>query len=116
VLPVLDLCPTFLTTRAVAEQIAKEATLAVDASVGDGLVYGDGFEIETVLFLRAARNGLRIAEVPSCEAPRHMGTSNLRTVRDGTRVLGAIARERTRRATAFAASAAGATAVRPTEG
>lgn len=116
VLPTLDLCPTSLTARAVAEQIKLEGTPAADAPAGDGLVYGDGFEIETVLFLRAARTGLRIAEVPSCEAPRHMGTSNLRTVRDGTRVLAAIARERTRRSSAVAASATGATAVGPNEG
>lgn len=112
-LPALDLCPTFLTARAVAEQITIEATLAADASAGDGLVYGDGFEIETVLFLRAARGGLRIAEVPSREAPRHMGTSNLRIVRDGTRVLAAIARERARRAPASGTSATGTTAVGP---
>lgn len=117
VLPALDLCPTSLTARAVAEQLKIEATLAVDASAGDGLVYGDGFEIETVLFLRAARGGLRIAEVPSREAPRHMGTSNLRIVRDGTRVLGAIARERTRRAPASDQSAAGTdAAVPPSDG
>lgn len=98
VLPTLDIRPASLTARAVAEQLKLEATLAAHVSVGDNFVYGDGFEIETVLLLRAARGGLRIAEVPSREAPRNMGTSNLRVVRDGTRVLGAIGRERARRA------------------
>lgn len=52
-----------------------------------------GFEIETQLFLRAIRNGLRVEEVPSFEAPRRSGTSNLNTVRDGWRVLRTIVRE-----------------------
>jgi hypothetical protein len=98
VLPTLDIRPASLTARAVVEQLTLAATLTARAPVADTLVYGDGFEIETVLLLRAARGGLRIAEVPSREAPRHMGTSNLRVVRDGTRVLGAIGRERARRA------------------
>lgn len=55
-----------------------------------------GFEIETQLFLRAIRNGLRVAETPSFEAPRRFGTSNLHTFRDGWRVLRAIVAERAR--------------------
>ncbi|HEU0317997.1 MAG TPA: glycosyltransferase family 2 protein, partial [Solirubrobacteraceae bacterium] len=97
VLPALDLRWASLTTRALAQQLKVETRRASGIAAGDALIYGEGFEIETVLFLRAARAGLRIAEMPSREAPRNMGTSHLRTVRDGTRVLGAIARERTRR-------------------
>ncbi len=97
VLPALDLRWASLTTRALAQQLKVETRRASGIAEGDALIYGEGFEIETVLFLRAARAGLRIAEMPSREAPRNMGTSHLRTVRDGTRVLGAIARERTRR-------------------
>ena len=55
-----------------------------------------GFEIETQLFLRATRQGLRVAEFPSFEAPRRFGTSNLNTFRDGWRVLKSIFRERRR--------------------
>lgn len=55
---------------------------------------GDGFEIETMLNVRAARAGLRIVEVPSFEAERIHGTSNLQTVRDGWRVLRTILHER----------------------
>lgn len=55
-----------------------------------------GFEIETQLFLRATRQGLRVAEFPSFEAPRRFGTSNLNTFRDGWRVLQTIFRERLR--------------------
>jgi glycosyltransferase involved in cell wall biosynthesis len=57
-----------------------------------------GFEIETQLFLRAIREGLRVAEVSSFEAPRRSGTSNLHTFRDGWRVLKTIVAERVRHA------------------
>jgi glycosyltransferase involved in cell wall biosynthesis len=52
-----------------------------------------GFEVETVLSIRSARSGLRVAEVPSREATRLYGRSNLRTFRDGFRVLRAILSE-----------------------
>ena len=55
---------------------------------------GDGFEIETMMNVRALREGLRIAEVPSFEAPRVFGTSNLRALPDGLRVARTILRER----------------------
>jgi hypothetical protein len=53
----------------------------------------DGFEVETLLNLRAAKSGLRVAEVASFELARIHGNSNLRTFRDGWRVLGTILRE-----------------------
>jgi glycosyltransferase involved in cell wall biosynthesis len=53
----------------------------------------DGFEIETELIVRAAKAGLRIAEVPSWELDRISGVSNLQTFRDGWRVLGTMAHE-----------------------
>jgi glycosyltransferase involved in cell wall biosynthesis len=56
----------------------------------------DGFEIETLMNLRALQAGLRVAEVPSFEAPRIFGTSRLRAVPDGWRVLKTILRERFR--------------------
>ncbi|WP_018331091.1 glycosyltransferase family 2 protein [Actinomycetospora chiangmaiensis] len=52
-----------------------------------------GFEVETRLTVSALRAGLRIAEVPSLELPRRAGVSNLRTWRDGSRVLGSILRD-----------------------
>jgi len=55
-----------------------------------GMRSGDGFEIETLLCVRAARAGLNIAEVPSFELPRKNGSSNLRAVHDGLRVLRVI--------------------------
>jgi glycosyltransferase involved in cell wall biosynthesis len=56
--------------------------------------YGHGFEIEAVLFCRAARAALRVAEVFSYEHDRRHGESNLNTWRDGWRVLTAVLRER----------------------
>jgi glycosyltransferase involved in cell wall biosynthesis len=53
---------------------------------------GDGFEIETEMNIRALRAGLTVAEVPSHEAPRIHGTSNLKTIPDGWRVLKTIVR------------------------
>lgn len=53
-----------------------------------------GFEVETLMNVRAARRGLRIIEVPSFEAERLSGTSNLKAVRDGIRVLRTILSER----------------------
>ena len=64
----------------------------------------DGFEIETQLVTRAVRAGLRIAEVPSMEAPRRYGESNLNTFRDGWRVLMTILRERAARGAPRASS------------
>jgi glycosyltransferase involved in cell wall biosynthesis len=56
----------------------------------------DGFEVETLMNIRVARAGLRVAEVPSFENNRIHGSSNLRTFRDGGRVLQTILRERMR--------------------
>lgn len=61
----------------------------------------DGFEIETQIVINALRAGLRIAEVPSFEAERLAGASNLRTFQDGMRVFRELMRSR--RALAFSA-------------
>jgi glycosyltransferase involved in cell wall biosynthesis len=53
----------------------------------------DGFEVETLLNLRASRSGLRVTEVASFELARIHGRSNLKTFGDGWRVLGTILRE-----------------------
>jgi glycosyltransferase involved in cell wall biosynthesis len=57
----------------------------------------DGFEVETVINVRAAKAGLEIVEVPSREHMRIHGLSNLNIWRDGRRVLRTIIRERIRR-------------------
>jgi hypothetical protein len=53
-----------------------------------------GFEVETLMNIRAAKAGLTIHEVPSHESPRIFGVSNLHAVRDGWRILKLIMRER----------------------
>ena len=55
-----------------------------------------GFEIETEITARAVLVGLRVTEVPSMELPRRSGMSNLRTFRDGARVLRTLFKERAR--------------------
>lgn len=57
----------------------------------------DGFEVETLMSLRARQARLKIVEVPSFEYRRIHGQSNLRTFRDGWRVLRTIMTERMRK-------------------
>jgi glycosyltransferase involved in cell wall biosynthesis len=68
----------------------------------DGRLWGDGFEIETLMHVRIAKAGLIVTEVPSYEHRRIHGTSNLRAFGDGIRVLRIILteRRRTKRSTA----------------
>jgi glycosyltransferase involved in cell wall biosynthesis len=54
----------------------------------------DGFEIETVMNIRALRAKLKIAEVASFEEKRLHGEAKLRALPDGWRVLKTILRER----------------------
>lgn len=54
----------------------------------------DGFEIETLINVRAVKAGVRVQEVPSHEGQRIHGVSNLNAFRDGWRVLRTLARER----------------------
>jgi hypothetical protein len=58
-----------------------------------------GFEVETLINLRIAGAGMKITEVPSYELDRIHGESNLKTFRDGFRVLGTIIGEARRRRT-----------------
>lgn len=52
-----------------------------------------GFEFETLLTIRSLRAGLVMVEVPSFEAARFTGLSQLRTMQDGMRVLRTILAE-----------------------
>src|SRR3954465_2758045 len=63
---------------------------------GAGMLWGDGFEIETLINCRFATAGLTITEVPSVERRRIHGESNLRAVSDGLRVLRTLRTERAR--------------------
>lgn len=53
----------------------------------------DGFEIETMMNVRAIRFGLKVAEVPSFEYRRVFGEGRLRAIPDGWRVLKTIFKE-----------------------
>jgi glycosyltransferase involved in cell wall biosynthesis len=53
-----------------------------------------GFEVETLMNIRAAKAGLKIHEIPSHERRRIFGSSNLHACRDGWRILKVIIRER----------------------
>jgi glucose-1-phosphate cytidylyltransferase len=53
----------------------------------------DGFEVETLMNIRALLAGLKVAEVASFEAHRIHGLSGLRTFRDGWQILKIIIRE-----------------------
>lgn len=57
---------------------------------------GNGFEIETMMNVRALQAGLKVAEVPSFEDKRRYGVGRLQTIPDGWRVLTTIFRERLR--------------------
>ena len=56
----------------------------------------DGFEVETLINVRASRARLQVHEVPSYEHRRCHGLGNLRAYSDGIRVLRTIAAERAR--------------------
>jgi glycosyltransferase involved in cell wall biosynthesis len=72
--------------------------LALDASspppASGGSLWGDGFEVETLIHVRAAKAGLCVAEVRSHEYSRIHGVSNLNATRDGLRVVRTILAER----------------------
>jgi glycosyltransferase involved in cell wall biosynthesis len=55
---------------------------------------GDGFEIETMMNLRALKASLQVVEVASFESRRVYGEGRLRAFPDGWRVLKTIVRER----------------------
>jgi glycosyltransferase involved in cell wall biosynthesis len=64
------------------------------AALAELALSSDGFEIETEIVVRAVKAHLRIAEVPSFEAPRRHGDSNLNAWRDGRRILRTLLHER----------------------
>ena len=51
------------------------------------------FEIEAEICIKAKKLGLKVVEVPSIEAKREKGKSNLNTFRDGIQILKTILRE-----------------------
>jgi glycosyltransferase involved in cell wall biosynthesis len=91
-----DLCYGFnVFWRRHAPVIGLDATSPAPTN-GDGRLWGDGFEVETLIHVRVAKADLVVAEVPSFEHPRMHGASNLSAFRDGRRVLKTILAERRR--------------------
>jgi len=89
-----DLCYGFnVFWRRHASVIGLDATSPAPTD-GDGRLWGDGFEVETLIHVRVAKAGLLVAEVPSFEHPRIHGASNLNAFSDGRRVLRTILTER----------------------
>jgi glycosyltransferase involved in cell wall biosynthesis len=68
--------------------------LDTNGAAADRKLWGDGFEIETLINTRTAKARLRITEVPSYERRRIHGQSKLNAWRDGLRVLRALLAER----------------------
>jgi glycosyltransferase involved in cell wall biosynthesis len=54
----------------------------------------EGFEVESMMNIRALRAGLKVVEVASFEQERLHGRSRLKTIPDGCRVLRTILKER----------------------
>jgi glycosyltransferase involved in cell wall biosynthesis len=88
-----DLCYGFnVFWRRITPILGLDATTPPRA--GTGPLWGDGFEVETLINVRVAAAGLVVSEVPSFEHPRIHGVSNLNAFRDGLRVLRTIVYER----------------------
>jgi glycosyltransferase involved in cell wall biosynthesis len=58
-----------------------------------------GFEVETLMNIRASKADFKIKEVPSFEAVRLFGESKLKALYDGWRILKVIVRERSNTST-----------------
>lgn len=106
IIPYLDLPPAHLSeARPGAISNARSTRATVRSGHGEPLLntepepmmlWGDGFEIETLLNCRVAAAGFNIVEVPSLELERVHGESNLNATSDGLRVLRTIWSERRR--------------------
>jgi hypothetical protein len=91
-----DLCYGYnVFWRRHAAVLGLDATAPVSPT-GAGRVWGDGFEIETLIHCRVAKAGLAVTEVPSFEHSRIHGVSNLNAYSDGMRVLRTILAEKGR--------------------
>ena len=84
-----DLCYGYNAFRrdASGDRPRRLGSADVDPTV---MLWGDGFEVETLINVRIAKAGLRVLEVPSFESRRVFGKSNLHAFSDGLRVLRTI--------------------------
>ena len=108
-----DLCYGYNAFRAHLLPVLRLPPVLPADNSADGMLWGDGFEIETLINVRVAKAGARITEVGSVELPRLHGASNLKAIPDGIRVLRTILVERYRSHRAESAAAAGQAPVEP---
>jgi glycosyltransferase involved in cell wall biosynthesis len=88
-----DLCYGYNAFRRACLDVVSLNATEVEGSEPGVMLWGDGFEVETLINVRIAKAGLRVTEVPSFEARRHFGASNLNALSDGIRVLRTIRAE-----------------------
>jgi glycosyltransferase involved in cell wall biosynthesis len=89
-----DLCYGYNAFRAHLLPALDLPSIQAASTLPSGMLWGDGFEIETLINVRVARAGARITEVGSTEQVRLHGVSNLNAIPDGIRVLRTILAER----------------------
>ena len=89
-----DLCYGYNAFRRECLDVMRLNATEVEGCEPGEILWGDGFEVETLINVRIAKAGLRVTEVPSFEKVRHFGASNLNAVSDGLRVLRTIRSER----------------------
>ncbi len=85
-----DLCYGYNAFWRRALQAMDLPDITTPAPADGSKFWGDGFEIETLINIRVAAHKLTIREVPSIEARRLHGVSNLNAFSDGRRVLRTI--------------------------
>ncbi len=90
-----DLCYGYNAFRRECLDVMRLNAAEIEGSESGTMLWGDGFEVETLINVRIAKAGLRVTEVPSFEMHRHYGASNLNALSDGLRVLRTIHAERT---------------------
>jgi hypothetical protein len=91
-----DLCYGYNAFRRECLSVMDLQPIEVTGTDDRSMLWGDGFEVETLINVRIAKAGLRVAEVPSFERSRRYGSSNLNAFSDGLRVLRTIHAERKR--------------------
>jgi glycosyltransferase involved in cell wall biosynthesis len=91
-----DLCYGYNAFRRQCLKVMELEVGTMSEAGSEAMLWGDGFEVETLINVRIAKSGLRVTEVPSYEQRRHFGSSNLNAFSDGVRVLRTIHVERAR--------------------
>jgi glycosyltransferase involved in cell wall biosynthesis len=89
-----DLCYGYNALRRECLLVLNLEPGEANASNARSMLWGDGFEVETLINVRVAKAGLRVVEVSSYERTRCHGSSNLNAFSDGMRVLRTIHAER----------------------